>query len=109
MIDVAVNRNKNGEFTSFICNGHADFAEYGKDIVCSAVSLLVINTVNSLDEITHEPMDVKGDEQQGLITCKFRKPLQDSSKILVESMILGLQNIEKQYGEKYCRIRIKEV
>ena len=109
MIDVAINRNKDGEYTAFICNGHADFAGYGNDIVCSAVSLLVINTINSLDEITHEPMDVSGDEQKGLITCQFRNRLQDSSKTLIESMILGLQSIEKQYGEKYCRIRIKEV
>jgi uncharacterized protein YsxB (DUF464 family) len=109
MIDVAVNRNKDGDYTAFICSGHAGFAEYGNDIVCSAVSLLVINTINSLDEITHEPMDVNGDEKKGLITCKFRNRLQDSSRVLVDSMILGLQSIEKQYGEKYCRIRIKEV
>ena len=109
MIDIAVDKDKDGEYTSFICNGHAGFAVYGKDIVCSAVSFLVINTINSLDEITHESMEVSGDEEKGLITCKFNSRLQDTSKVLMESMILGLQNIEKQYGEKYCRISIKEV
>ena len=54
-------------------------------------------------------MEVSGDEEKGLITCKFNSRLQDTSKVLMESMILGLQNIEKQYGEKYCRISIKEV
>ena len=108
-VDIAVNKDKDGEFTAFICNGHAEFARCGKDIVCSAVSLLVINTINSLDEITHESMEVSGDEEKGLITCKFNSRLQDTSKVLMESMILGLQNIEKQYGEKYCRISIKEV
>jgi uncharacterized protein YsxB (DUF464 family) len=59
--------------------------------------------------LTHESMEVSGDEEKGLITCKFNSRLQDTSKVLMESMILGLQNIEKQYGEKYCRISIKEV
>ena len=66
MVDIAVNKDKDGEFTAFICNGHAGFARCGKDIVCSAVSLLVINTINSLDEITHESMEVSGDEEKGL-------------------------------------------
>lgn len=32
--------------------GHANYAEYGKDIVCSAVSILVQTLIKNLDDIT---------------------------------------------------------
>lgn len=47
-------------------NGHADYADYGKDIVCSAVSSIVTTTVN--DILTLDKDAIKYVTKDGLIT-----------------------------------------
>ena len=47
MITITV-KKRNGNYLEFVSKGHAGYAEEGQDIVCAAVSVLVINTVNSL-------------------------------------------------------------
>ena len=39
--------------------GHADYEEYGKDIVCSSVSSIVTTTVNGIYEIDKDYLNVK--------------------------------------------------
>ncbi|MCM1386458.1 MAG: ribosomal-processing cysteine protease Prp [Bacillus sp. (in: Bacteria)] len=109
MITVTFHKTKAGEYQDFICSGHAGFNDYGKDIVCAAVSVLVINTVNSLDELVRENIEVETDEENGIISCRFQAPLRDTSKVLVDSLALGLSHITKQYGEKYCKLNFEEV
>ena len=48
MITITV-KKRNGNYLEFVSKGHAGYAEEGQDIVCAAVSVLVINTVNSLE------------------------------------------------------------
>ena len=105
MTTVTFHKTKSGEYKGFTCKGHAEFDNYGKDIVCASISVLVINTINSLEEIVHEQIIVDSDEERGMITCKFEMPLQETSKVLVDSLVLGLTQIVKQYGEKYCKLR----
>ncbi|MCM1173953.1 MAG: ribosomal-processing cysteine protease Prp [Blautia sp.] len=109
MTSITFHKTKAGEYQSFLCRGHAGFGSYGNDIVCAAISALVINTVNSLEEIVHEKITVDTDEEHGVIACKFERPLQETSKVLVDSLVLGLSRIAAQYGEKYCRLKFKEV
>ena len=109
MTTITFHKTKSGEYTGFTCNGHAGFDGYGKDIVCAAVSVLVINTINSLEEIVHEEIAVESDENSGYIACEFKVPLKETSKVLVASLELGLSQIVKQYGEKYCKIKFEEV
>ena len=109
MITVTFHKTKSGEYRSFTCSGHAGFDAYGKDIVCASVSVLVINTINSLEEIVHEKITVKTDEDKGLIACEFASPLQEGSKLLIDSLILGLSQIVKQYGKKYCKLEFEEI
>ncbi len=108
MITITFHRTKAGEYKGFTCAGHAGFDAYGKDIVCASVSVLVINTINSLDEITGAQMSVESDESSGLIACKFEEPLEETSKVLIDSLVLGLSQIEKQYGRKYCKLEFRE-
>ena len=42
----------NGEVLGFKTYGHSGYADEGSDIVCSAISLLVINTINAIDTFT---------------------------------------------------------
>ncbi len=109
MIQITFHRTRTGDYHGFICSGHAGYGAYGEDIVCAAVSALVINTINSLDKITGEAMDVTTDEESGTIRCFFERPLQETSRVLLDSLVLGLTRIEEQYGKKHCRLHYKEV
>ena len=99
-----------GEYQKFICDGHAGYANHGEDIVCASISVLVINTINSLEQITGEKMRVETDEGVGVIRCIFaNQPLKETSKALMDSLVLGLSQIEQQYGNNYCKLTFKEV
>ncbi len=91
--------------------GHAASRRFffEKDMVCAAASVLVINTINSLEELSKDPLTLVTNEQTGFIKCDFPVALSDSGRILMDSMVLGLQGIETQYGKKYLSVNFKEV
>ena len=53
MICITVTES-DGEYISVESNGHADYAEKGQDIICAAVSALIVNTVNSVETLTED-------------------------------------------------------
>ena len=96
----------NGNYQSFSCIGHAGFSDRGKDIVCAAVSMLVINTANSLDKLTDNNITASDDEY---IRWEFTDVPDDKGKLLMDSMIMGLKEVETKYGNNYLRLLIEEV
>lgn len=90
--------------TGFCSEGHAGYARHGKDIVCAAVSALVMNTMNSIHSFTSDVFDYKEDEKKGMIDFKIVSEPCPETKLLFKSLILGLQGIQEEYGEKYLRI-----
>ena len=104
MIDVTLFQNDSGDYVGFRMTGHAEYAEYGSDIVCAAVSVLVINTINSVDDefnsAVHEEKDIV------LFGIKSEK-VSESAKLLLNSLVLGLEGIQAEYGKKYIKIRKK--
>ena len=109
MTTIIIYKSQDGEFERFSCKGHAGYAKFGKDIVCAAVSVLTINTINSLSELAHEEMDIHTDERKGVIDCKFTKRLSKEGTLLMNSYILGLNGIVEDYGKKYLELKFKEV
>ena len=57
MITVTIFKKEN-QFTGIKSVGHAGYADYGQDIVCSAVSVLLINTLNSIEEFTSDKLEM---------------------------------------------------
>ncbi|HCM92415.1 MAG TPA: ribosomal-processing cysteine protease Prp [Lachnospiraceae bacterium] len=96
----------NGSYHSFSCMGHAGLEDIGKDIVCAAVSMLVINTANSLDKLTDNRITATDDKY---IQWEFMDIPDEKGKLLMDSMVMGLKEIEKQYGNNYLRLMIEEV
>ena len=109
MTTITIYKSENGTYRRFTCKGHAGYDDYGKDIVCASVSCLVINTINSLDELVHEKMEITTDERKGLIDCRFIGEISSQGKLLIDSMLLGLQGIVSDYGKKYLELKFKEV
>lgn len=101
--------SKNNEVWRIKFKGHAGFAAHGEDIVCASVSLLVFNTINSIEKFTDEPIkELAVNEDKGILDIEFprRKTGEygEESGLLLKSMIFGLMTIEEMYGEKYIQI-----
>ena len=112
MTKVIINKTRDGEYLGFTCSGHAGHAQAAntdRDVVCAAVSVLVINTLNALDAFTEVKMQVEADEKDGLIQCRFESSLEEKAKVLVDAMVLGLSDISKEYGSRFCKLKFEEV
>ncbi|MBR3772474.1 MAG: ribosomal-processing cysteine protease Prp [Clostridium sp.] len=104
MIKITVFRDDNGICQGFQCLGHAEYDEYGQDIVCAAVSILVVNTINSIEEFTDDAIACEVKEDSGDVKFEFTDDISSESKLLVESMLLGLRGVEQEYGKDYILI-----
>ena len=99
MINITVKKRK-GSYLDFLSKGHAGYAEEGQDIVCAAVSALIITTVNSLEKFTEEQLEAEADE--GYVSIHFKtNPNTERGKLLMDSLILGLTEIEHSYNNRY--------
>ena len=84
-------------------SGHANYDEYGKDIVCSSVSSIITTTVNAIfmfdgDLINYEDSDSK-------VTIKVTKDSEITDK-LITNMINMFKDLESDYPKN---IKIKEM
>ena len=110
MTTIIISKDSTAMYKGFTCMGHAEFAKKGKpDILCSAISSLVINTINCLEELACEKFQVSTNEETGFIKCDFASPLQEKSVFLLDSMVYGLQKLSKTYGEQYLLVKFEEV
>ncbi len=107
MITVTIYKNSSQQYTGFSVEGHAGYADEGFDIICSAVSALAVNAVNSLEAFTED--DFAAEESNGFLTCSFSGILSEKGVLLVDSMVLGLTDIQNNYGKQYIRMVYKEV
>ena len=90
--------------------GHADYARPGKpDILCASISILVINTVNSLEELAGEALRISTNEETGFIRWEMESDLQEKTVFLMDAMVFGLQQLANTYGEKYLTVKFEEV
>ena len=108
MINVLIFKDRNGCCQGFDCQGHADYANAGEDIVCSAVSVLTINTINAIENFTDDKFVCIPDEESGLIQVNFQDALSHDADLLVKTMIQGLCSIEEIYSD-HIHVEIKEV
>lgn len=110
MITVTIQQTQSKEYKAVQALGHAGFGRKGTDIVCAAVSILFINTLNAIETLTEDKdkMQIVSNEAEGLIDCRFCGLLSEQSNLLLDAMVLGLTNIQEQYSSKYIRIIFQE-
>ena len=105
MIEVTRIKNENGENIGFRCHGHAGFAVRGKDIVCAAVSGLVLNTINSIEAFTEDKFSCAQEEKSGLVEFIIVSEVSKESTLLMDSLFLGLTNIQHDYGKRFITVK----
>ncbi len=77
-----------------IIEGHANYDEYGKDIVCAAVSATYLCTVNGIFALKENSIKIEDNNLQKKIII-----LQQNKTVitLLLNMIKCLESLEKQY------------
>jgi len=100
MIKAYFYRNEGSEICGFKVEDHAD------SIVCAAVSALVTNCVNSIEELTDAKVKYKSEEAGGTITCELPKIKKGEhhrdADLLLRALRLGLVSIAIEYEEHIC-------
>ena len=107
MTQVTIYKNDLNECVGFRASGHAGFDEEGYDIVCAAVSVLTIHTVNAIDTYTDDQFEVSSNQEDGVIEFQITDPSKEAT-LLLNAMILGLQDVAKNY-ENYIVLKFEEV
>ena len=96
MIKVEVSRNK------ISTKGHANYSDYGRDIVCASVSSTVLTTINAIMLICGDTISVI--QSYGNMQILIQKE-NDITRKLLDNMIRCLKEIEINYGKN---IKIRE-
>ena len=88
MIKVNIKNNQ------IIVTGHADYADYGKDIVCASASSIVITSINVCLRLDSQSLEYK--EEQDKLTIDI-KSNDENIKSIIENMISMLEELAKTY------------
>lgn len=76
--------------------GHAGYAEAGKDIVCAGVTALTENLIVSIENLTKDT--IQYNISPGRVDIHF-KNLSEDGKLLVDSFFLGICGIAQDFHE----------
>ena len=103
MIDVKLTHNSSGQLIGFTVKNH------GTTHVCAAVSMLVINTVNSIESLTSigaKGFDCNYNESGGFLTFMLKNHDRNpQAGLLLDALKLGLASVKQEYPTE---IDIKE-
>ena len=83
--------------------GHAMFDYHGKDIVCAAISSIVITSVNGVLAVDDDALEFK--QGSGFIDIRIKKH-DKVTDALIRNMIDLLKELETQYKKN---IKVEEV
>lgn len=89
---IAVSVRKDG----IAVDGHADFAEAGKDIVCAGVTALVQTLVKSADDLTEDKIEYEISPGRADIHYGC---LSEAGKLLVDAFFIGICMIADEFPE----------
>lgn len=108
MIKVKFKRDS-GSLILFKISGHANFDEYDRDIICSAVSAVTYAIINGITDIVKVNADIEvrdGYSRLSLENESFENI--EKCQVLMETMLLAIKSMEVQYG-KYISLDVEEV
>lgn len=92
---ITIDRRANG----ITVQGHAQFAEMGKDIVCAGVSVLVQTLIESLEELTDAKFEYE--MSAGYVDITFGY-LSSRAKLLINAFFIGVEMIANEYPHHVC-------
>ena len=85
---------------SLTVSGHANYDEYGKDIVCAGVSAIVTGGINALEPHLKNIEIINESNKLGVVVIENNEVIQ----VILNTMLIQLETIENSY-KKYIKIR----
>lgn len=101
MLKIVVSK-KNNKFNKINLLGHADYSNYGKDIVCSSASSIMITTINAIMMFDKTYITYEDKKDQFLIKINKNNEIVDN---LIQNMINMYKELEDDYPNN---IKIEE-
>ena len=98
MIKISIKKTDKIDFIEV--KGHANYDEYGKDIVCASVSSILITSVNAMLRIDSNSISYNDNDGVSIDILKHTEVI-DKLLVNLEELLIDLQ---KQYP-KYIEIR----
>ena len=105
MIQVDVYSDSKGCTTGVEVKGHAGYDEYGKDIVCAAVSAVTLTCALGLRDILGKQGTY--DSENGFMNVNIADKADEQSELLVKTMLQGLKMIQGKYPDTIKLINVK--
>lgn len=92
---IKINLKYQDKIESVSISGHAMYADFGKDIVCAAVSSIVITSVNAIIRLSDDSINYSDKDGIYISVLKHNK-ITDG---LIDNMVSLLKDLEKQYNK----------
>ena len=96
---------ENGKFKKFSVSGHSGYSSEGSDIVCAAVSAMVMLTANNITNGFSVPAEISVDEKTATIECTLKSD-DESGNTLITGLYNELCNLVDDYP-KNVRVIVK--
>lgn len=100
MITVSIRRDQHERLTRIRIQGHAEFAEHGKDIVCAAVSAISIGSVNAIEKLLEVQVVSPSSEAGDLdvrVPAVADQAVYVKLQLLLEAMVIALEDVATAY------------
>jgi uncharacterized protein YsxB (DUF464 family) len=91
MIKVLVRYNNSKEFESLTIKGHANSGPLGHDLVCAAISGIVLGGINNLQN----KFSLTSDEKTGSLELKSLGKVSEHDNIVIETIITQINSIAR--------------
>lgn len=91
-------------------SGHAGYADFGHDIVCSGITTVTYTSINLIDRLEHGCFKLKVDEKTGYLRMDLNYQNMSKERIhlineIISNMIDMYNEIRRDYP-KYLKIEI---
>src|SRR5574344_527290 len=100
MIKVIIKKNNN-QINSIECSGHANYEDYGKDIVCASFSTMLITSINAILEFDSESISYNNSNNMKIINIKK----DEITNKLLNNLVHMIYELKDNYDKN---INIKE-
>jgi len=93
----------NDRFVGFECSGHSGYEEYGKDILCAAISGITQSVVIGLTKVLNIDIEFSQNENKGYLKVELPKVLNDDdlqkSQVLLNTLYESIKDLMLGYSD----------
>jgi len=97
MTTVNIYVKKDDSYTGFSLEGHSGYAESGSDIVCAGLSVLAINTANSIEVIAGQTPKEYEDTDKGILRVEFPWEANYETDLFMRSFEMAITKLADAY------------